>query len=63
MTINKFNDGSRFITGNRCERGAGKDRQGGDTGKDDDGTAVHDAAFDLEPMSATAIVMKAARDR
>lgn len=27
MTINKFNDGSRFITGNRCERGAGKDRQ------------------------------------
>ena len=42
---------------------AGKDRQGGDTGKDDDGTAVHDAAFDLEPISATAIVMKAARDR
>lgn len=27
MTVNKFNDGSRFITGNRCERGAGKDRQ------------------------------------
>ncbi|MFA7659912.1 MAG: acyl-CoA dehydratase activase-related protein [Anaerovoracaceae bacterium] len=25
LTVNKFNDGSRFITGNRCERGAGKD--------------------------------------
>ncbi len=24
MTINKFNDGSRFFTGNRCERGEGK---------------------------------------
>ena len=24
LTINIFNDGSRFITGNRCERGAGK---------------------------------------
>ncbi len=26
LTISKFNDGSRFITGNRCERGAGKDK-------------------------------------
>ena len=26
LTINKFNDGSRFITGNRCERGAGKEK-------------------------------------
>lgn len=25
LTINRFNDGSRFITGNRCEKGAGKD--------------------------------------
>ena len=24
LTVNQFNDGSRFITGNRCERGAGK---------------------------------------
>ena len=24
MTINQFNDGSRFFTGNRCERGEGK---------------------------------------
>jgi predicted CoA-substrate-specific enzyme activase len=24
LTINKFNDGNRFITGNRCEKGAGK---------------------------------------
>lgn len=25
LTINKFKDGSRFITGNRCERGAGEE--------------------------------------
>ncbi len=25
LTINKFNDGSRFITGNRCEKGEGKE--------------------------------------
>ncbi|MDT8716550.1 2-hydroxyacyl-CoA dehydratase [Clostridium sp. 19966] len=24
LTINKFNDGNQFVTGNRCERGAGK---------------------------------------
>ena len=24
LTINKFNDGSRFVTGNRCEKGEGK---------------------------------------
>ncbi|MBQ2678019.1 MAG: 2-hydroxyacyl-CoA dehydratase [Firmicutes bacterium] len=27
LTINKFNDGSKFITGNRCEKGAGKDKE------------------------------------
>lgn len=27
LTINKFNDGSMFITGNRCERGEGKGYQ------------------------------------
>lgn len=26
LTINKFNDGSKFITGNRCERGEGKQK-------------------------------------
>ena len=26
LTINKFADGSRFITGNRCERGEGKEK-------------------------------------
>ena len=26
LTINKFSDGSRFITGNRCERGEGKQK-------------------------------------
>jgi len=29
LTINRFSDGSRFITGNRCERGAGKVRTEG----------------------------------
>ena len=28
LIINKFNDGSRFITGNRCEKGVGKDISG-----------------------------------
>lgn len=27
LTINKFSDGARFITGNRCERGAGKEAE------------------------------------
>jgi len=26
LTINKFNDGTRFITGNRCEKGEGKEK-------------------------------------
>ena len=30
LTVNIFNDGSRFITGNRCERGAGKKASGHD---------------------------------
>ncbi|MDD4583835.1 MAG: acyl-CoA dehydratase activase, partial [Eubacteriales bacterium] len=30
LTINEFADGNRFITGNRCERGAGKEKQGAD---------------------------------
>lgn len=30
LTINKFNDGSRFVTGNRCERGEGKEKSGAD---------------------------------
>ena len=25
LTISRFNDGSRFVTGNRCERGEGKE--------------------------------------
>ena len=29
LTINKFSDGTRFFTGNRCERGAGKVKSGG----------------------------------
>ncbi len=28
LTINKFNDGGRFITGNRCEKGAGLEKKG-----------------------------------
>ena len=30
LTISKFSDGSRFITGNRCERGAGKSKNESD---------------------------------
>ncbi len=30
LTISKFNDGSRFITGNRCERGAGQSKNADD---------------------------------
>lgn len=26
LTINRFNDGSKFITGNRCEKGAGREQ-------------------------------------
>jgi predicted CoA-substrate-specific enzyme activase len=29
LTINKFGNGERFISGNRCERGAGKDKEKG----------------------------------
>ncbi|MDF2654381.1 MAG: 2-hydroxyglutaryl-CoA dehydratase [Bacillota bacterium] len=28
LTINKFNDGGRFITGNRCDKGAGLEKKG-----------------------------------
>ncbi|MEG2199472.1 MAG: acyl-CoA dehydratase activase-related protein, partial [Anaerovorax sp.] len=27
LTINRFNDGAKFITGNRCERGAGREHK------------------------------------
>lgn len=30
LTISRFDDGGRFITGNRCERGAGKESRGQD---------------------------------
>lgn len=30
LTINHFNDGQKFITGNRCDKGAGKESDGGD---------------------------------
>ena len=30
LTINKFSDGRRFITGNRCERGLGKEKKHND---------------------------------
>lgn len=30
LTINKFSDGSRFITGNRCEKGAGREKENKD---------------------------------
>lgn len=30
LTINQFQNGERFVTGNRCERGAGKEKSGSD---------------------------------
>ena len=30
LTINKFNDGTKFITGNRCEKGAGGEKKSSD---------------------------------
>lgn len=30
LTINKFNDGQKFVTGNRCDKGAGKESQSED---------------------------------
>jgi len=30
LTINKFNDGTKFVTGNRCERGTGKEKNSSD---------------------------------
>lgn len=30
LTINKFSDGSKFVTGNRCERGAGEETKNND---------------------------------
>ncbi|MBO4235758.1 MAG: 2-hydroxyacyl-CoA dehydratase [Firmicutes bacterium] len=31
LTINKFSDGSKFVTGNRCERGAGRENAKNET--------------------------------
>ena len=50
MTVNRFNDGSRFFTGNRCERGEGK------TVKEDDQLPnlyryKFDRLFQYEPLS------------
>ena len=52
LTISRFNDGSRFITGNRCERGAGH------SGKTDDSHNLFKyklkRLFDYEPLSEEA---------
>ena len=52
LTITRFNDGSRFITGNRCERGAGH------SGKTDDSHNLFKyklkRLFDYEPLSEEA---------
>lgn len=50
LTISRFNDGSRFITGNRCERGAGRSITS------DDRLNLYKyklkRLFDYEPLSA-----------
>lgn len=49
LTINKFNDGSKFITGNRCEKGEGK------TGRESDLPDMYDykakRLFAYEPLT------------
>ena len=49
MTINKFSGGRRFVTGNRCEKGVGKEK----TGKDIPNlfTYKNERLFGYEPLS------------
>lgn len=52
LTISKFQDGSRFITGNRCERGAG--RAAGKNGGDNLFQYKYRRLFGYEPLAAEA---------
>ena len=49
LTINKFGDGSRFITGNRCEKGEGKEKTSNDV--PDMYEYKFRRIFDYEPLS------------
>nr|MCR4667843.1 acyl-CoA dehydratase activase-related protein [Clostridia bacterium] len=49
LTINKFSDGTRFITGNRCEKGAGGTNR--DSGLPDLYEYKVKRLFDYEPLS------------
>lgn len=52
LTINKFGDGSRFITGNRCEKGEGKEKSTSDV--PDMYEYKFKRLFDYEPLSEEA---------
>lgn len=49
LTINKFNDGARFVTGNRCEKGAGIEQK--DNQLPDLYEYKYKRVFDYEPIS------------
>lgn len=52
LTINKFSDGSRFITGNRCERGEGKQKN--ENSNPNLYEFKFNRLFDYEPLSEEA---------
>lgn len=49
MTLNRFSDGRKFITGNRCERGLGKKEAA--NGIPDLYTYKYERIFDYQPLS------------
>ncbi|MCL2011327.1 MAG: 2-hydroxyacyl-CoA dehydratase [Cystobacterineae bacterium] len=48
MTVNRFSDGRKFISGNRCERGLGKKKEG--NGLPDLFAYKYERVFDYEPL-------------
>lgn len=52
LTINQFQNGERFVTGNRCERGAGKEKTGADL--INLFTEKQKRLFDYQPLPETA---------
>ncbi|MCL2872985.1 MAG: 2-hydroxyacyl-CoA dehydratase [Betaproteobacteria bacterium] len=49
MTVNRFSDGRKFISGNRCERGLGKKKN--ENGLPDLYEYKYERAFDYEPLA------------
>ncbi|MDR0770645.1 MAG: 2-hydroxyacyl-CoA dehydratase [Burkholderiales bacterium] len=48
MTVNRFSDGRKFISGNRCERGLGKKKEGSEL--PDLYAYKYERVFDYEPL-------------